>query len=73
MYRKWPNNARVVDLILGVQRGIDQMSAPRPQRDILGNRTADLAEEYVFPYVQLYTVWYLADFLKANLPKFTVM
>ena len=27
----------------------------------------------VFPYVQLYTVWYLADFLKANLTKFTVM
>ena len=73
MYRKWPNKARVVDLILGVQRGIDQMSAPRPQRVILGDRTADLAEEYVFPYVQLYTVWYLADFLKANLPKFTVM
>lgn len=49
------------------------MSAPRPQRVILGDRTADLAEEYVFPYVQLYTVWYLADFLKANLTKFTVM
>ena len=29
------------------------MSAPRPQRVILGDRTADLAEEYVFPYVQL--------------------
>ena len=49
------------------------MSAPRPQRVILGDRTADLAEEYILPYVQLYTVWYLADFLKANLPKFTVM
>ena len=30
MYRKWPNKARVVDLILGVQRGMDQMSAPAP-------------------------------------------
>ena len=49
------------------------MSAPRPQRVILGDRTADLSEEYVFPYVQLYTVWYLVVFLKANLTKFTVM